>query len=67
MKGIILAYSAQTNKGVISAEDSTRYHFAQRDWRELETPKRGTRVNFDLDSSGYATNIYYTFSQSQTG
>ncbi|MEX6315006.1 hypothetical protein AB6G19_16180 [Providencia manganoxydans] len=41
MKGIILDYSIQENKGAINADNGERYYFTGGDWRESQLPKKG--------------------------
>lgn len=71
MKGQILDYSVQTNSGVISGDDQNRYHFSGAQWRGQSVPIRGQKVDFDVDGTGQATEIYAvagaTTSSSQVG
>ena len=46
MKGYILDYTVQTNSGIISGDDNQRYNFRGADWKEIEPPRRGMRVDF---------------------
>ena len=58
MKGQILDYSVQTNSGVISGDDQNRYHFSGSQWRSQGAPIRGQKVDFDIDGTGQASEIY---------
>ncbi len=58
MKGIILDFSIQTNTGIISGDDSTRYHFLGGEWKETIAPQRGMKVDFDLNAQGQAIGVY---------
>lgn len=58
MKGIILDFSIQTNTGIISGDDSTRYHFLGSEWKETIAPQRGMKVDFDLNVQGQAIGVY---------
>ncbi|MFW1810914.1 DUF805 domain-containing protein [Acinetobacter ursingii] len=58
MKGIILDFSIQTNTGIISGDDSTRYHFLGNEWKETVAPQRGMKVDFDLNAQGQAIGVY---------
>src|SRR5690349_15723924 len=57
MKGQILDYSAQTNSGVISGADGSRYTFVGSEWKGDSLPIRGTAVDFDVHE-GNAIGIY---------
>ncbi|MDV8157869.1 DUF805 domain-containing protein [Acinetobacter bereziniae] len=59
MKGIILDFSVQTNSGIISAENTNRYHFTGSEWKESTSPQRGQKVDFDIDEKGQAIAIYF--------
>ena len=48
MQGQILDYSAQTNEGIISGEDGSRYTFAGSAWNDSTPPARGMRVDFEV-------------------
>ena len=47
MKGYILDYSVQSNRGIISGDDSQRYDFNGAEWMDSEPPRRGMQVDFD--------------------
>jgi TM2 domain-containing membrane protein YozV len=57
MKGQILDYSVQTNSGVISTPDGTRYNFAGSEWKGDAPPMRGANVDFDV-RDGNAVAVY---------
>ena len=60
MKGQILDYSIQSNSGVISGDDQNRYQFSGMQWRNQHAPNRGQRVDFAIDGTGQAIEIYLT-------
>lgn len=49
MKGVILDFSLQKNKGYILADNGNRYIFWGKDWEESEYPIKNSRVSFNLD------------------
>ncbi len=49
MKGLILDYSIQENKGAINADNGERYYFTGADWRESQLPKKGDVIDFEVD------------------
>ena len=57
MKGRVLDFSIQTNSGVISADDGSRYSFTGDNWNLATPPRTGTRVDFN-PVDGVATGIY---------
>lgn len=58
MKGNILDFSIQTNTGIISGDDQNRYNFTSAEWRGQRPPTRGDRVDFDVDNTGNAIQIF---------
>ena len=58
MKGNILDFSIQTNTGIISGDDQNRYNFTGAEWRGQRPPTRGDRVDFDVDDTGNAIQIF---------
>ncbi|MBF7688612.1 DUF805 domain-containing protein [Acinetobacter rathckeae] len=59
MKGTVLDFSVQSNKGIITL-DEKRYHFTGDQWKEQLHPKRGQQVDFEVDEqTGNAINIYF--------
>ena len=58
MKGNILDFSIQTNTGIISGDDQNRYNFTGAEWRGQRPPTRGDRVDFDVDHTGNAIQIF---------
>ena len=58
MKGQILDFSIQSNSGVISGDDQNRYHFTGASWRGQISPARGQKVDFTVDGTGQANDIY---------
>lgn len=63
MKGQILDFSVQTNTGVISGENGQRYNFAGAEWKDVKPPTRSMSVDFDVDATGQAVQIYLTQGQ----
>jgi len=57
MKGQILDYSIQTNSGVISTTDGTRYNFVGSEWKGDTPPARGAAVDFEV-RNGNAVAVY---------
>ena len=57
MKGRVLSYSIQENRGVISGDDGARYVFVGSEWNEPEAPQRGAYVDFEIRDSD-AVEIY---------
>nr|ELR5042222.1 DUF805 domain-containing protein [Providencia stuartii]ELR5082320.1 DUF805 domain-containing protein [Providencia stuartii] len=49
MKGLILDYSIQENKGAINTDNGERYYFTGADWRESQLPKKGDVIDFEVD------------------
>lgn len=64
MKGVILDYSVQHNAGVISGDDQNRYNFTGAEWRGQHPPARGDQVDFDIDPTGNAIQIFTALSHS---
>lgn len=58
MKGTILDFSIQTNTGIISGDDQNRYTFIGSEWKDSSSPQRGTKVDFDLNTTGQAIGVY---------
>ncbi|SDB81769.1 TM2 domain-containing protein [Acinetobacter boissieri] len=57
MKGTILDFSIEQNKGVIAAEDGNRYEFTTHAWKENLAPRKGMNVDFS-SQYGQAQEIY---------
>lgn len=57
MRGYILDYSVQSNRGIISGDDNSRYDFNGVEWMDDEPPRRGMAVDFDAVGN-HATAIY---------
>lgn len=50
MKGQVIAFDEQTNKGKISGHDGMRYDFTLVDWADgAKRPKVGLEVDFDVN------------------
>lgn len=68
MKGKILDFSVAQDGGLILSEDGVRYMFAASQWRGQTLPKVGQDVDFDIDSSQRAVEIYPdVFAKPQAG
>ena len=46
MRGTILDYDGNTQKGLISGDDGNRYVFAKNEWRSHVQPQGSQRVDF---------------------
>lgn len=58
MQGIILNYTIQTGKGLISGDDGKRYKFEIQNWVSRTTnPEVGTKIDFEIRDDE-AINIY---------
>lgn len=57
MKGVILDYSVQENKGVITS-DNGRYYFIGSEWKSTEIPNKGDRVDFEVGEGNNALMVY---------
>ncbi|HAW3224057.1 TPA: DUF805 domain-containing protein [Escherichia coli] len=66
MKGIILDYSTQENKGAIITEDGDRYYFSGADWKSNSTPQKGTSVDFEAGQDKQASMVYLDIKQVNT-
>ena len=62
MKGQVLDYSSETESGLISGDDGSRYSFIGSGWNDLNQPRRGLRVDFEVDG-GTARTIHVDSSQ----
>lgn len=51
MKGQVLEFSVQTNSGVISGEDGSRYTFIGSEWKGDNSPTRGMSVDFEVQGT----------------
>jgi len=50
MQGTILTFHPETNTGLISGHDGTRYSFARADWTSAKlNPEEGMTIDFDVD------------------
>lgn len=58
MKGTILDYSVQNNKGVISADNGERYTFGGEQWKAAGVPQRGQKVDFITQEGNQAADVY---------
>jgi len=57
MRGILIHYNAQTDQGLIRAEDGKRYAFYGQDWMSERRPSVNDEVDFEIDST-LAYDIY---------
>jgi TM2 domain-containing membrane protein YozV len=51
MKGQVLEYTVQSNTGIISGADGTRYTFLISEWKGDTPPARGVSVDFDIQGN----------------
>lgn len=58
MKGTILDFNAANGQGVISGDDGKRYVFSEGDIKSSLGGRVGGKVDFQLDPSGDASEIY---------
>lgn len=66
MKGAILDFSIQHNAGVITGDDQNRYNFTGSEWRGQRPPARGDKVDFAINTTGQATDVYIALSNTNT-
>ena len=57
MRGYILDFSVQENRGAISGMDGARYKFVGEEWKENIVPSRGMFVDFETNNS-VACSVY---------
>lgn len=57
MKGKILDFNIQEGKGIISAENGSRYNFIVAQWKNDKSPAVGQTVDFDIEDDN-AISIY---------
>jgi hypothetical protein len=57
MRGILIHYNAQSEQGLIRAEDGNRYAFYRQDWQSERTPSVNDEVDFEIDGT-IAYDIY---------
>jgi hypothetical protein len=65
MQGRILEFSVQTNTGIISGNDGSRYYFGGSEWKATGIPARGMIVDFEKEENK-AKNVYVAFGSSTT-
>lgn len=58
MKGIVLDFSLQQSRGLISASDGRRYKFVASSWNPDQPPRQGVKVDFDINEDEEAIDIY---------
>lgn len=58
MRGTLLDFSVQKNKGYISGDNDNRYSFAGTEWQEADCPIKGDRLDFDIDALGNVIKVY---------
>lgn len=66
VKGKLLAFDANTQTGIVSAEDGARYEIQPGDWRAPTPPQPGMDVDF-VPAGTRATQVYVTISESESG
>ncbi len=57
MRGILIHYNAQSEQGLIRAEDGKRYAFYRQDWQSERRPSVNDEVDFEVDGT-IAYDIY---------
>ncbi|MBX3513288.1 MAG: hypothetical protein KF826_04180 [Xanthobacteraceae bacterium] len=57
MRGILIHYNAQSEQGLIRAEDGNRYAFYKQDWQSERRPSVNDEVDFEVDGT-IAYDIY---------
>jgi len=57
MRGILIHYNAQSEQGLIRAEDGNRYAFYKQDWQSERRPSVNDEVDFEIDGT-VAYDIY---------
>lgn len=58
MKGQVITFDEETNKGLISGHDGNRYSFTRMDWTKKEIqPKVRSEVDFEVSDDGSAKDI----------
>lgn len=58
MQGQILDFSISEGRGVIRGDDGRRYIFLGQEWKEQQAPSKGLVVDYDLDATGAAIEVY---------
>lgn len=66
MKGKILEFSVQSNSGLISGADGTRYTFSGAEWKGSGSPIRGISVDFETDGN-QAKSVYVALGSPASG
>jgi TM2 domain-containing membrane protein YozV len=66
MKGQILDFSVQENKGTITTSSGTRYYFAGKEWKGQSPPTRGMGVDFEVEGTD-ARAVYASLGGTQAG
>jgi len=66
MKGQILDYSVQSNKGTITGADGNRYQFIGSEWKGTGVPTRGMNVDFEVEGN-QAKDVYLAIGSTTTG
>lgn len=68
MQGTVLAFHPETNKGLISGHDGTRYEFSRSDWATPNVePQDGLTVDFDHENKKASQIIVLKNSPSNKG
>ena len=65
MRGYIIDFSVQQNRGVISGLDGSRYTFIGGEWKEKTIPERGMLVDFEANNS-VASAVYRIVNESES-
>ncbi len=57
MRGILIHYNAQSDQGLIRAEDGKRYAFYGQDWMSERRPSVNDEVDFEMTAPSPTTSI----------
>lgn len=64
MEGVILDFNLDTRHGVLRCNQGTRYHFGLDEWKSVDLPRPGERIDF-VPNGGHATHLYRVQQQAQ--
>lgn len=66
MRGHILGFHSNEGTGLITTQDGSRYTFTRTEWREKNDPYKGQFVDFELNATGQAIDIYLAYDAQPT-
>lgn len=66
MQGLILDFSVQEGKGIITTTEGKRYSFTAQEWKQQEPPVKGQAVDFEVDFNNNAIGVYAAVGASGT-